>query len=219
MFNLPVKLSVMSTPYSSLSPQVFLDLTPEKALTLFLETLPEWAGNTLAFAFTPEAILLLLEREFEVRVAKRQMVFLKPALDSQSWLLANGLLECPSVPAEVEHRLEMLTEHLWSQTAPFSPATTPLDERIGLRREIKTLFLLYYLRHGHQKTSSLDELTTFKGISRFLNLVVVEAMYKADGARVLFGRDSDYYRLWLEKQHQFYAYAAHIGQPIAKKIA
>src|SRR5438309_1918515 len=95
MYNLPVKLSVMSAPYKALSPQVFLDREPLDCIRIFKAVLPERAANTVTFAFSDEALLLILEREFEVQVARLYLGFTKSALDSESWLLANGYAERP----------------------------------------------------------------------------------------------------------------------------
>lgn len=207
MFNLPVKLSVMSAPFCPLSPQVYLDCTPEFALRVFLDILPEQARQTVEFAFSPRALLLILEYELEVQVARRQLVFIKPALDAESWLLANGITRLPDLPPSVESELDLATEALWHLTALFTAGDEPVESRIALKKELKTLLVLYWQKYGqHKHSPPVPALKTVPGMLYFLNLVVAEAIYKADATRILFGRESQYHQLWYGKQIQFYRY-------------
>lgn len=206
MFNLPVKLSVMSSPYHFLSPQVFLEQSPYDCVECFMKILPGNARQTVEFTYTPLAILLILENEFEIQVHRQQMVFRKPSIDAQSWLYTNSLPKAPINP-DIDDILETLAEALWVETGNFSMPGTSLEERLNLRREIKTLLTLYYYKHGKGNIQSLYALQYPYPMKKFLSLVVAEAIYKADGAKILFGGNSAYYRLWLLKQHQFYRYA------------
>lgn len=219
MFNLPVKLSVLSMPYFPLSPQVFLDKTPEECLRVFKEILPEKLRYVLDFAFPSRGILLLLEKEFEVRVIRQEMLFTKPHLDSESWLFANGFRKSPAVEPAVEGILQGIAEDLWEQVSALSPVCTHPIDKSGLLEELRILLSLYYSRYGSQNPRSLDWLQTFRGIGQFLNLVVAEAIYKADGAKVLFGREAVYPGLWIDKQWQFYSYVQHFQQIHLKRPA
>lgn len=211
MFNLPVKLSAMSAAYTPLSPQVFLDRSPQESIRIYKSTMPQAALNTLEFAFSDAAILLILEREFEVRVARREMVFLKPALDPESWLLANGLTNLPPIPVPDEV-LETLTEALWNETGKTTTWRTTVDDRVRQRREIKTLLVLYWHQYGRQNPHCLHHLRKPDGFKAFFNMVVTQAMYKADGAAVMFGRKSAYCQLWHEVQARYYAYTLGMSQ-------
>lgn len=218
MFNLPVKLSVLSEQYDALSPQVFLDKTPEECINLYRNILRDKQRQTLDFSFTVAAMLLVLEKEFEVRVVKRELIFIKNHLDAESWLYANGLKEY-APDEQLLGSLENIADTLWTQTAMLSPIHTTLDDRLALKREIKVLLYLHAIKYGQYDPQFIEHLATPSGLKRFLNLVVAEAIYKADGAKILFGRESHYYQLWLEKQAQFYTYACHALDYLLKRSA
>ncbi len=206
MFNLPVKLSLMSGLYESVSPQVFLDKTPRQALMLYKQQLPDYARHIVEFAFTDDALLLILENDFEVSPSYREIRFAQKAIDTESWLRANGLTNLPVIEKH-QHTLETLTEKLWSQTGELIEHSVTLETRLELRKQIKMLYTLYFERYGQREESWLHFMETRTGQSHFLNLVVAECLFKADGARMLLGRNSNYCQLWLEKEREFFHYA------------
>jgi hypothetical protein len=161
----------------------------------------------------------MLEHEFEVPVSRRQLVFNKPYLDAQSWQFSHGFQELPQYP-EFDEIIESLTETMWKQTLPFSSTVTTLEDRISLRRELQTLLILYLVRFGQPDLwHALQVLKMGGGLKHFFNLVVTDALYKADAAKVLFGRESEYYHLWLEKQYEFLRYAQYVETLQRQQIA
>ncbi len=218
MFNLPVKLALLSEQHHWLSPQNFLDWSPQEGLALYLDILSPREREALDFAFSARAILLILEKEFEVRVAHQGLVFVKTHLDSLSWLYANGLSTYPDV-GETALLLDTIAEEFWLQTVRFTLEPSRFTERAILRDELSVLLMLYYHRYAPQNTGLLDQLHTFSGMRRVLSLAIAEAIYKADGAKVLFGPQAPYTRLWEKKQHQLLTYIEHLSRLPYKKSA
>lgn len=221
MMNPRVKLAILASRYQkNVTVRDFMQDTPLESIARFRELLPAMANQALSFAFSDAALLLILQKEFEIPVSSggKQVVFKKGALDAESWLYASGIASLPSLPGCAE-LIDTLTETLWRRTGMLVPIHTPLDERVLLRRELHTLLSLYFLRYGKARGQYLKALENSNGFKHFLNQVVAEAIYKADGACALFGPDALYTRLWREKQAQYFAFARYIATSPIKHLA
>ncbi len=209
MFNLSVKLSILSEPYELLSPQVFLDKPPHAALMLFKRILPQRQLNMLAFALSDEAILLILENEFEVDVAKRRLLFTKPQLDPQSWLYANGLADLP--PVSNADELDSAVNAVWHTVKAHLPYDISNEDRHSRYAELKTLIQLYAVQYPQPDIYRV--IATPAGQHKLLSYAVAQALYKTDAAKALFGRDALYTSLWQQKQTEY----LYLANPVAHR--
>jgi hypothetical protein len=185
----------------------YLDLDPEAALGKFKERLDESARGVLMFGFSDRAILDILDQEFEVDMNRPALVFRKPYLDSRSIALAGGGWDRQ---VSFTHREQAMIENLalWLLDATRELYRRDLDaSRLrDIRQEYAECFGAYARKclpnyqPGDAEVFLRSLFASLKTMRAFCHSLTVDAMFKADAAKVLFGEQSAYYQAWFRKQ-------------------
>lgn len=182
---------------------------PLAQVRAFKDRIGEADQGVLLFGFSDYALVDILNEEFDVDPETRQLVFRKPYLDARSIQLAAGRLQNPDA-LTFSRREEALIEGLaaWLFEATRSLYRDALDEaRIAdIRFEYAECIRLY----AEKKIPDCDpdgaELllrslkASPKAMSALMHAMTVDAMFKADAARIIFGEESAYAQAWYRKQ-------------------
>jgi hypothetical protein len=189
--------------------QEYLDLSPNEALAKYKSLLDENARGILVFGFSDQAILDILDQEFEVDMDRLTLVFRKPYLDAQSIDLAGGS-RGKGEPTPFTHREQAMIENLalWLLDATRSLYRGDLGaSRLrDIRQEYAECFGAYARKclpnvaPGDAEVFLRSLFASLKTMRAFCHSLTVDAMFKADAAKVLFGEESAYHQAWFRKQ-------------------
>jgi hypothetical protein len=188
--------------------QDLLDLEPEMMLQQYKERLNDQERGILFFGFSDQALLDILDYEFEVDMDRNVLIFRKTYLNSSSVRLAAG--HGPGIAAVLDTEAESLVEHLSSWL--FEATRSLYREELGddrtedIRQEYKICLRGYAQRYAeadpnHDPSDILHNLfASAKAMKAFIHSMTVDAMFKADAAKVIFGEQSGYYQAWFRKE-------------------
>lgn len=177
----------------------FIDLTPVEALRTFKELLPSYPAGCLQFAFSDAGLLNILEYEFDVNLERHGLVFRKSLLDAESIRLANAVQW--EFNAEETDLIEHLTQWLFDVTRSLYRVDLSASKERDIYAEYRESFKLYAEKYAVIGDKKLYKMFGSRSaMTEFTHAMTVDAMYKADAAKALFGPDSAYYQAWLRKQ-------------------
>lgn len=185
------------------------DRDPLECLQEFKSLIGEADQGVLLFGFNDYALIDILNEEFDIEPDSGQLVFHKPSLDARSIQLAGGRMQNPNA-LHFTHREEMRIENLagWLFEATRSLYRDCLDaDRIAdIRFEYAEAIRMY----AEKKVLDCDPdgvdwllrslAGSAKAMNAFMHALTVDAMFKADAARIIFGEDSAYAQAWYRKQ-------------------
>jgi len=212
MRNFAVKFAILTaylTGEIRPDPKPYLDLTPEDMLLKYKSLLNDAARGVLLFGFSDLAILHILDEEFEVSVDSGALLFRKTFLDSRSIQLANvGRSSDDALHLnDAENRLlGEIADWLLEATRSLYRPDISLPRIQDVRREYQDNVRIYIQKYAPpQQPESARQLlrallTSIKSVRGFCHAMTVDALFKADAAKVLFGEQSGYYQAWLRKE-------------------
>ncbi len=175
----------------------------------FKQLIGEADQGVLLFGFSDYALVDILNEEFEVDADRGQLVFRKPFLDARSVQLAAGRLQNPHAhifSRREEALVESLADWLFEATRTLYRDSLDDDRIADIRFEYAECIRVY----AEKKVVDCDpdgiELllralrTSPKAMSALMHAMTVDAMFKADAARIIFGEESAYAQAWYRKQ-------------------
>jgi hypothetical protein len=227
--NLAIKFAVLTSQISAKKPdsEAYLDLSPLDMLKLYKACLSREQRSVLLFAFSDNALLAIVDEEFELEADRPTLLFRKTFLDARSIHLAGIGEEGPS-GFRLTVREQALMEHA---AIRLLEATRSLyrhdisDERLeDIRQEYEENIRSYLRRRlpGHHpdkrgaskrmgpavpepEAGGLEMLlralmASDKALRAFCHALTADAIFKTDAARLLFGEGSAYAEAWKRKQ-------------------
>ena len=212
MRNFAVKFAILKarlTGEERPTPQAFLDLTPEEMLRRYMGALGEENTGVVMFAFSDKAVLDILDEEFEVDMERNVLLFRKTYLDARSIRLAGGGRASSETDSFTPSELGLINDlALWLLDATRSLYRGDLNEvRIeDIKQEYAENFRVYARKcvpeyePGGAEFLLRNLFASLKSMMAFTHSLTVDAMFKADAAKVLFGEQSGYHQAWFRKQ-------------------
>ncbi len=210
--NFPVKFAVLTariTGAAKPDSSAYLDLPPHEALSRFRQCLSESDRGVVLFGFSDQALLDILDEEFEVHMERNVLLFRKTYLDARSIRLAGAGRFSHESDRFTRNEL-ILIDHLatWLLDATRSLYRSDLTEdRIeDIRQEYAENVRVYARKSVSDYEPGGAELllrslfASIKSMNAFCHSLTVDAMFKADAAKVLFGENSGYHQAWFRKQ-------------------
>lgn len=212
MRNLAVKFAILSArwePDERADTQAYLDLTPERMLARYKDLLGVENWGTVMFGFSDQAVLDILDEEFEIDIERNVLMFRKTYLDGRSIRLAGGGRASAEAYPFTDTELK-LVENLadWLLDATRSLYRGDLGEaRIqDVRQEYIENFRVYACKAVNEyEPGGAEELLrslfgSVKAMTAFCHSLTVDALFKGDAASMLFGEQSGYCQAWFRKQ-------------------
>lgn len=212
MRNFAVKLAILSARAQGdarSNPQAFLDLTPDEMLKQYQNIIGKENCGIVMFAFSEQAILDILDEEFEVDVDRNVLMFRKTFLDAQSVRLAGaGRASSEGRPFTRAEQGLIHDLSLWLLDATRSLYRGDLSEKrmADIKEEYAENFRVYALKcitdyePGAAEPLLRSLFASLKSMLAFCHSLTVDALFKADAAKVIFGEQSGYHQAWLRKQ-------------------
>lgn len=205
MRNLAIKYAILSyrfkpeVPFKALL-QEFLPLSPQKAFLHFKSKLPEAVLGILRFGFTDRALadLILYEFDLDLNAEVPCLIFRKTSLDAESIRLSAGV-EKEFSPRERE-AVESLSQWLLDATRNLYRDGLNPSKTQDIRQEYREALRLFADKHQHHTHPVLLSLSAHHAMNAFAHAMTVDAMYKSDAAKALFGDQSGYHQAWIHKQ-------------------
>jgi hypothetical protein len=191
------------------NPQAFLDLEPEAMLKQYQQILGQERWGVVMFAFSEKAILDILDEEFEVDVDRNGLMFRKTFLDAQSIRLAGGgRASSEGRPFTSAEQGLIRDLSLWLLDATRALYRGDLGEKrtMDIKQEYAENFRVYALKcivdyePGAAEPLLRSLFASLKSMLAFCHSLTVDALFKADAAKVIFGEQSGYHQAWLRKQ-------------------
>ena len=191
------------------APQAFLDLSPDEMMQRFQTILGRENCGIVMFAFSEQAILDILDEEFEVDVDRNVLMFRKTFLDAHSIRLAGaGRASSEGRPfTEAEQGLiKALSRWLLEATRSLYRGDLSDKRMADIQDEYAENFRVHALKciTDYQPGAAEPLLRSLFGslqsMLAFCHSLTVDAMFKADAAKVIFGDQSGYHQAWLRKQ-------------------
>lgn len=189
--------------------QDYLDLSPEQGIVRLLGQLDDIQRGIVMFGFSNQAILDILDEEFEVDMDTGVLVFRKPFLDARSIRLAGGGRasgQIDSFTPREQSVIESLTGWLLDATRSLYRGDLSETRLRDIREEYTENFGVYARKcvpnyePGDAEVFLRSLFVSLKTMRAFGHSLTVDAMFKADAAKVLFGENSGYHQAWLRKQ-------------------
>lgn len=187
-------------------PAIYMGYTPPAALALFKKYLTETERGILTFGFSDSALLRILDAEFDVDLERQVLVFRKAYLDAQSIRLASDGRSEGSFSTSEQALVDNLADWLLEATRSLYRGDLSAERLSDIRAEYAENFRVYARKcvpdyDPEGVTLLLRSLfASVKAMSAFCHSLTVDAMFKADATRVLFGEESSYYQAWFRKQ-------------------
>ncbi len=212
MRNFAVKLAILAARIQGEdkpNPQAFLDLSPDEMLQRFQNILGRENCGVVMFAFSEQAILDILDQEFEVDVDRNVLMFRKTFLDAHSIRLAGaGRASSEGRPFTTTEQGLIRDLSRWLLEATRSLYRGDLSEKrmADIQDEYAENFRVYALKcitdyqPGAAEPLLRSLFTSLDSMLAFCHSLTVDAMFKADAAKVIFGDQSGYHQAWLRKQ-------------------
>lgn len=200
MRNFAVKFAILCRRLDEkVTPQDFLDLSPEETLRVYQSALSPQEQGVVLFGFTDEAILAILDQEMAVDMERNRLVFRKAFLDATSIQRANGALRT-FIPEE-EELVERLATWLFEATRNLYRRELSPARLEDIKEEYRACFRFYAQKYDHVDSERLHVLcSSTQAMKDFVHSLVIDAMFKADASKVLFGEASSYHQAWVRKQ-------------------
>lgn len=212
MRNLAVKFAILSArwePEGRADTQAYLDLSPEAMLDRYQSLLGIENWGVVMFGFSGQAVIDILDEEFEIDMERNVLLFRKTYLDARSIRLAGGGRASVEAYPFTETELK-LVENLadWLLEATRSLYRGDLNEsRLqDVRQEYAENFRVYACKAiFNYESGEAEELLrslfgSVKAMTAFCHSLTVDALFKGDAAKMLFGEQSGYYQAWFRKQ-------------------
>ncbi len=153
----------------------------------------------LLFGFTDEAVISILDQEIAVDMERDRLVFRKAFLDATSIQRANGVLRAFS--PEEEELVERLAIWLFEATRNLYRQELSPARLEDIKEEYRACFRYYAQKYDNVDSERLHLLcSSTQAMKDFVHSLVIDAMFKADAAKVLFGEASAYHQAWVRKQ-------------------
>lgn len=223
--NLAIKFALLTSHITAKKSdsEAYLDLAPSEMLRRYKACLSREQRSVLLFGFSDNALLAIVDEEFELEADRPLLLFRKTFLDARSVHLAGigeeGLSGFPLTAREqalMEHaaiRLLEATRHLYRHDVS--------DERLeDIRQEYEENIRSYLRRrlprqHLHKpmtrttsdsgRNNGLEMMlralmASDKTLRAFCHAMTADAIFKTDAARLLFGEGSAYAEAWKRKQ-------------------
>lgn len=212
MRNFAYKFAILTTRLTGEikpDPVPYLDLTPFEALQKYKSLLSEAAQGVILFGFSDEALLAILDEEFEVDLDTHHLLFRKTFLDARSIRLAGigrHQTELHAFSDKEQSLIEKLSVWLLDATRDLYRADLQPGRLQDIKSEYAENFRTYAVKYAQQDVSGGSELllrsffSSVKAMNTFCHSLTVDAMFKADAARVIFGEHSGYFQAWFRKQ-------------------
>lgn len=204
MRNFAVKFAILSHRFDfEVGIQDYMDLPPEEMLRKYRLALSTEEQGALMFGFSDVALLEILDREFEVEMDRNVLIFRKNYLDAASIRMAGRLdREMAREFNRDELRLiESLTDWLFDVTRSLYRPDIPEDRIEDIRQEYRENIRLYAAKYGMLGEAKLYSLfSSINAMKAFAHAMTVDALMKADAARVVFGESSGYCQAWMRKK-------------------
>lgn len=191
------------------NPQALLDLTPEEMLKRYMDVLGEENTGVVMFAFSDKAVLDILDEEFEVDMERNVLMFRKTYLDARSIRLAGGGRASSEADSFTRAELGLIDDlALWLLDATRTLYRGDLNETRmeDIKQEYAENFRVYARKcvpeyePGGAEFLLRNLFASLKSMMAFTHSLTVDAMFKADAAKVLFGEQSGYHQAWFRKQ-------------------
>lgn len=210
--NFAVKFAILSArwePDERADTQSYLDLTPQAMLERYKELLGVENWGTIMFGFSDQAVLDILDEEFEVDVERNVLMFRKTYLDGRSIRLAGaGRASTEAYPfTETELKLvESLADWLLEATRSLYRGDLNGARLDDVRQEYAENFRVYACKAvTDYEPGGAEELLrslfgSVKTMTAFCHSLTVDALFKGDAAKMMFGEQSGYYQAWFRKQ-------------------
>lgn len=163
----------------------------------------------IMFAFSDQAILDILDEEFEVDMERNALMFRKTYLDGRSIRLAGAGRASSNAEDFTAEELGLIDDlALWLLDATRSLYRGDLgeDRRADILQEYAENFRVYARKcvpdyePGSVAPFLSNLFASLKSMMAFCHSLTVDAMFKADAAKVIFGEQSGYYQAWFRKQ-------------------
>jgi len=211
--NFAVKLAILSARAHGHdvrpNTQAFLDLEPEAMVRQYYQVLGQENTGIVTFAFSEKAILDILDEEFEVDVDRNVLMFRKTFLDAQSIRLAGGGRASsegrPFTPAE-QGLIRDLSIWLLDATRSLYRGDLSDKRMMDIKQEYAENFRVYAMKcivdyePGAAEPLLRSLFASLKSMMAFCHSLTVDALFKADAAKVIFGEQSGYHQAWQRKQ-------------------
>lgn len=207
MKNLALKFAVIASRWvQPVSPQTYLDKTPEEGLALLLSVVPAEIVSNLRFAFSESALLAIIEDELDVQLEAGQLTFHKPQLDAQSIMLAQDLHLAFSQDEQL--LLDEMADWMFRHTRSAYPESLGHKRTLDIQDEYQELFRLFY--HRYQSTLSTDWLPMMMNetrlpyrplIRQMMQCAVADAIFKSNAMKAFLGDHSGYADAWFRKSY------------------
>jgi len=191
------------------NPQAFLDLSPEEMVHRYKNALGETNCGIVMFAFSDKAILDILDEEFEVDMEHNVLMFRKTFLDARSIRLAGGGRASSEVDSFTRAEQGLINDlALWLLDATRSLYRGDLNtvRTEDIKQEYAENFRVYARKcvpeyePGSAEPLLRNLFASLKSMMAFTHSLTVDAMFKADAAKVMFGEQSGYHQAWFRKQ-------------------
>lgn len=212
MRNFAVKFAILTARLQSEerpNPQAFIELTPEQMIHRYKNALGETNCGVVMFAFSDKAILDILDEEFEVDMEHNTLLFRKTFLDAHSIRLAGGGRASSELNTFTRSETGLINDlALWLLDATRTLYRGDLNEtRIeDIKQEYAENFRVYARKcvpdyePGSVEPLLRNLFASLKSMMAFTHSLTVDAMFKADAAKVMFGEHSGYHQAWFRKQ-------------------
>jgi hypothetical protein len=221
-------LTVRLTGEIKPDPVPYLDLTPAQALSKYKNLLSESTQGVIMFGFSDEALLAILDEEFEVDMDSHGLLFRKTFLDARSIRLAGigrNRGENYRFTEKEESLIDKLAQWLLDATRELYRPDLSEARLADIRSEYAENVRSYALKYAHEDEAGGVELllrslfASVKVMNAFCHSLTVDAMFKADAAKAVFGEQSGYYQAWFRKQIFRHMMSKTVAQYITSCVA
>jgi hypothetical protein len=178
-------------------------------LEKYKNLLNESAQGVILFGFSDEALFAILDEEFEVDVDTHALLFRKTFLDARSIRLAGigrHQTENHQFTAKENALIEKLAQWLLDATRELYRPDLSEARLEDIRMEYAENVRTYALKYAQEDEAGGAELllrslfASVKVMNAFCHSLTVDAMFKADAVKIIFGEQSGYYQAWFRKQ-------------------
>lgn len=188
----------------------FQDVPPEQLIRHLRGLFTEEQWGVITFGFSDHAIVDIVNEELDIDPERRRLLFKKTFLDAQSIRLAGAGRRPHHGEASFSRTEHTLIQDLsnWMMDAGRELYRSDLNEsRLeDIRQEYIENFRNYaqkcipFHEPGLAEPLLRSLFGSLKSMMGFCHSLTVDAMFKADAAKMLFGEQSGYYQAWFRKQ-------------------
>ena len=185
------------------------DLAPLDHLRRFMRKLGEVEHGVVMFGFSDKALLDIMDEEFEADLENGVLAFAKQNLDARSIQLAAGRHENPEArqfTRKEEALIDNLSSWLVEATRLLYRDGVDAAKLEDIRQEYAECIRIYTEKKVLPCDPNGSEVLlrclfgSAQDMRAFMHAITVDAMFKADAARVIFGDESAYAEAWFRKQ-------------------